>query len=170
MKFLPVKLYNCCAVINFQPSVFKNAFICIVFPHNILYTAYRRPKSCRQLYHTERLCEIIVRSHIKSCHLVFFIASCTDHNDGGYRPGTDFPDHFNSIHIRKPKIHKNNIRIIGCSQHNCLRAVLSRIKLILFHFQSCGDQVADRLIVFHNKNYRLSVFYHNRISSCSSAK
>jgi len=65
----------------------------------------------QQLAHAERLAHVIVGAGVERGHLVGFLSSRREHEDGHLRPLAQPPDHLEPIHVGQAQIQDDQVRL-----------------------------------------------------------
>ena len=158
MQLLSVKIGASSGIIYLKLAVYKyRRALAALRPHKAQ-PSLGDPQSCQQFLHRKRLGKIVVRSCIKGRDLVPVLAPCAYNYDRHVGPGADALYHIHAVHVRKSKVQKHYIRIMGRSLQHRLVPVCGSEKAVSVGLKRCGDKVAYRLIIFSNQ-YQVPV--HN---------
>ena len=108
MNFTTVHSYQPFFKINHKTVGFKN----LTFPSIPAFFPQSRMNSRHKFTRSERFCHIIICTAVQSIDNILFLISCRNHNHRhiGFSPNRK--QHVHSVHIRKPQIQQNKVRII----------------------------------------------------------
>ena len=113
----------------------------------------RDAQTRQELIDGEGFGQIVVGTRVEGFDLVLVFASCADHDDRRGRPGADLADQVDTVHIRKPQVEKDDIRVMGSDLQQGIGGSRRCQVAIVVNVKCCGHQVLDQFVVFHNKDH-----------------
>ena len=114
----------------------------------------RDAETREQFFDGERFRQVVVGPRVQRSNLVFILTAGADDDDRHIRPASDLPDHVNAVHIRKPEIQKDHVRVVGGSQHDGFPARRGGQVFVIMSLQCCNHEVADGCVVLNDQDDR----------------
>ena len=163
MNFLPVHPDDAGRVVDFKRAVREDGFRAWGLPGEKIQPSLRHTDPGKKLLYGKGLGQIIIRAGVERLYLVRILRPGADDDNRHVRPRPDLPDHIDPVHIGKPEVQQNNIRVLGSRLHYGFFSVVRRQVAVSAGLQRGGDQVTDRPVVLDSQYFDL---IHDVVSSC----